>query len=341
MKQFRIPSQGTFLDRRGIASFKPLMSKFHIRWLDPRTGSPREFRLSPLWFVVPLFLVLLQAWILVRILRSSQSPEKLLQKTEQLRRSNDLLEQHLKLVERSRNDIETKLSSLENLTATTEESSGGDDSSYDASELVDGGGVDSLLARARHLREAVDRAASGFDKHASEMIHLPTINPVRRNWPEVESFGTRLDPFTGQKWNQQGCLFGTPVGTPVWATGAGTVIDVATLPRWGLIVEVDHGNGFQTIYGHLASSSVQKGQSVLRGQLLGLSGNSGKTTAPQTFYGVFYRRKALDPHAVMLPSPRLQPSFLDSSLFKVAEAGTRPARPDDKSSSSSRNAGHP
>jgi murein DD-endopeptidase MepM/ murein hydrolase activator NlpD len=335
------PISGNIPCRSRIASFTPLMSKFHIRWLDPRTGSPREFRLSPLWFVIPAVLVLLQGWILVRILRSSQSPEKLLQKTEQLRRSNDRLEQHLNMVERNRNGIETKLASLESKASTSDENAVDDDGVYDAAELVDGGAVDSLLARARHLREAVDRATGGFEKHASDMIHLPTINPVRRNWPEVESFGSRLDPFTSQKWIQQGCVFGTPVGTPVWATGAGTVVDVSTLPRWGLIVEVDHGNGFQTIYGHLASSNVQNGQSVLRGQLLGLSGNSGKTTAPQAFYAVFYHRKALDPHAVMLPRPRLQPSFLDSTLFKVAEIATRTGSTESKMPQNPSNAGHP
>lgn len=293
------------------------MTRIHVRWLDSRSGRPREIRFSPLWFVIPTGLVLIMGWILVTVLSSSQSPEKLRQRTEDLRRSNDLLEEHLSQAASHDNSIESALESVED--QLREE--GGDAEDSDAEkrkpreDLVDGSGIDSLLTRARTLRESMDKAASGFESHATDLVRLPTVQPVSRNWPMVESYGNAFDIFTGQKWFQQGSVFGTPVGTPVWATGAGTVSDVTNFPRWGLTVEVDHHNGFQTLYSHLQSASVHSGQSILRGQIVGISGNSGRVTAPQTFYAVFYHRKALDPVTVLLPSPRSQPIFLDSNLF--------------------------
>jgi murein DD-endopeptidase MepM/ murein hydrolase activator NlpD len=257
------------------------------------------------------------AWILISVLSSSQSPEKLRQRTEDLRRSNGLLEEHLAQAAAHDNAIESALESVDNQAEA--EAAPAEDSDSERrkprEDLVDGAGIDSLLSRARSLRESMDKATAGFEGHAADLVRLPTVQPVNRSWPTVESYGNAFDLFTGQKWFQQGSVFATPVGTPVWATGAGTVVDVSNFPRWGLTVEVDHHNGFQTLYGHLQSASVRSGQSILRGQIVGLSGSSGRVTAPQTFYAVFYHRKALDPVTVLLPSPRPQPSFLDSNLF--------------------------
>lgn len=296
------------------------MSKIHVRWLDPRSGSPREVRFSVLWLVIPVLMVLLMGWTLAAILRSSQSPERLRQKTDDLRIANDQLSQHLEMIEARQRSIRATLETVEE--------NGADDSllsrpdavapaSIQDEELLDGYGIDSLLNRARTLREAMDKAQGGFEGHVTEMVSLPTIHPVNRSWPIVETYGNQIDLFTGQKWLQQGVAYATPAGTPVWATGAGSVVDAGNLPRWGNIVEIDHGNGFHSIYGHLQSMEVRIGQRVLRGQIVGISGNSGRVTAPQTFYAVFYHRKALDPATVLLPPPRPQPSFLDSSLFKL------------------------
>lgn len=273
-----------------------------------------------LWLVVPVLMVLLMGWTLVAILRSSQSPERLRQKTDDLRIANDQLSQHLEMIEARQRSIHTTLETVEE--------SGADDSllarqetvapaGIDLDELLDGHGIDSLLNRARTLREAMDKAQGGFEGHVTEMVGLPTIHPVNRSWPIVETYGSQIDLFTGQKWLQQGTAYATPPGTPVWATGAGSVVDAGNLPRWGNIVEIDHGNGFHTIYGHLQTMEVKIGQRVLRGQIVGLSGNSGRVTAPQTFYAVFYQRKALDPATVLLPPPRPQPAFLDSTPFKL------------------------
>lgn len=295
------------------------MPKIHVRWLDPRSGRPREIRFSPLWVILPLLLALGMAWILLSILRSSQSPEKLRAKTEDLRLSNLQLSEHLEAIEAHRQGI---AASLEALMGNADDSiltelPAAPPVKFDLESIQDGQGIDSLLQRARQLREAMDRATGDFERHATEMVRLPTVQPVNRSWPLVETYGPQIDIFTGQKWIQQGAAYATPIGTPVWATGAGTVVDAGQLPRWGLIVEIDHGNGFQTIYGHLQSASVRIGQSVLRGQVVGVSGNSGRVTAPRTFYAVFYRRKAMDPSAVLLPPPRTQPLFLDSTLFKI------------------------
>jgi murein DD-endopeptidase MepM/ murein hydrolase activator NlpD len=303
--------------------------KIHVRWLDIRSGRPREIGFSPLWLIVPVLLVVIMGWILLTILRSSQSPERLREKTDDLRRSNRQLEQHLDMIETHQQTVRSMLETLEEgqvddtLLAKSPELP---EVRVDLESILDGNGVDSLLARARSLREAMDKATVDFERHSAEMIGLPTIHPVNRSWPIVEVFGPQVDLFTGQKWLQQGVAYATPPGTPVWATGAGIVVDAGNLPRWGTIVEINHGNGFHTIYGHLQSISVKIGQNVLRGQVLGISGSSGRVTAPRTFYSVFYRRKALDPAKVLLPPPRTQPAFLDSALFRIANAPRKPHR---------------
>ncbi|MEN9355650.1 MAG: hypothetical protein RL318_2975, partial [Fibrobacterota bacterium] len=263
------------------------------------------------------------------ILRSSQSPERIREKTEDLRRSNRQLEQHLETIEAHYQSIRSTIETLDEKNRNEALSASARFQTAQAMELdeiLDGSGVDSLLLKARTLREAMDKAVVDFERHTAEMISLPTIHPVNRSWPIVETYGPQVDLFTGQNWLQQGVAYATPPGTPIWATGAGIVVDAGTLPRWGMIVEINHGNGFHTIYGHLQSTSVRIGQNILRGQVVGLSGSSGRVTAPRTFYAVFYRRKAMDPSTVLLPPPRPQPGFLDSSLFKLEPVQRTTAR---------------
>ncbi len=293
------------------------MNRIHVRWLDARTGRAREVRFSPWWFITPLVLAGIMIWILAAVLHSSRSPEKLRQHIEDLRSSNAQLEANLTEASARRRSILTALGTVKEELRDLPATPGTAGSVLRRPDLVDGNGIDSLLTRARKLREDMDHADGACEKHAADLIRLPTIRPVSRSWPVVENFGPSTDLFTSHRWLQQGTVIATPTGTRVWATGAGTVTDVQVLPRWGLIVEINHHNGFQTICGHLQSVQVRRGQNVLRGQIIGFSGSSGRVTAPQIFYAVFYRGRALDPQSVLLPSPRTRPAFLDSGLFRL------------------------
>lgn len=158
-----------------------------------------------------------------------------------------------------------------------------------------------LVDRSRKVRENWEMLLGSLEKQPALAARLPTIRPVRADAAEVESFAKIRDPFTGLSMSTQGVAWGVPMGTPVVATGAGQVIDVTTLARWGKVVEIDHGSGIKTLYCHLSQFTVKEGDMVLRGQVVGLSGVSGTVLGPRLFYAVFQGRTSRSPWEFILP----------------------------------------
>lgn len=161
--------------------------------------------------------------------------------------------------------------------------------------------VGGLLAQAKTIRQGYDQMIDWFQRHPAELGRLPTIRPVRANHPLVGDFGKQTDPFTGQAVSFPGLTWAVPVGTPVWATGAGTVQALGEQPRWGKYVEVRHDDRVITVYTHLSRIDVKKDVAVNRGQVIGLSGQSGKVIAPALFYAVFLDGEPIDPTQFLLP----------------------------------------
>ncbi|HEX9251459.1 MAG TPA: M23 family metallopeptidase, partial [Ignavibacteriaceae bacterium] len=85
------------------------------------------------------------------------------------------------------------------------------------------------------------------------------------------------------------------VGTPVKATGKGKVIFAGIKGGYGLTVEIDHGFGYQTVYGHLSKVTVKQGQIVNRNQIIAKSGNSGLSSGPHLHYEVLHNGQYLNP----------------------------------------------
>ena len=93
-----------------------------------------------------------------------------------------------------------------------------------------------------------------------------------------------------------GVDFDLPEGSRVFATADGTVTEATRRnSSTGLTVTIDHGNGYQTRYGHLSKTSVKRGQKVNRGDIIALSGNSGLSLAPHLHYEVIYNGQPVDP----------------------------------------------
>lgn len=161
--------------------------------------------------------------------------------------------------------------------------------------------VGALLARAKTIRQGYDQMIDWFQKHPTELARLPTIRPVRADHPLVGDFGKQTDPFTGLAVSFPGLTWAVPVGTPVWTTGAGTIHATGEQLRWGKYVQVRHDDRVITIYTHLSRVDVKLGASVNRGQVIGLSGQSGKVIAPALFYAVFLDGEAVDPSQFLLP----------------------------------------
>lgn len=127
---------------------------------------------------------------------------------------------------------------------------------------------------------------------------VPSIYPVvpTKNMQQTSSFGYRSDPFNGGAKFHSGIDIGGPKGTDIYATGDGIVVRVDyNYYGYGIVVDVDHGFGYTTRYGHLLSASVFEGQRVSRGDKVGELGSSGRATGPHLHYEVLYKGTAVNP----------------------------------------------
>ena len=129
-----------------------------------------------------------------------------------------------------------------------------------------------------------------------KILAHPAIYPVLNGTLHLSSvFGYRRDPFSRKYKFHDGHDFSTPIGTNVYSTANGRVKKSKYWGSFGNCIEVDHGNGYVTIYGHLSSRDVQAGEKVYRGQKIGEVGNTGRSTAPHLHYEVKYQSKSIDP----------------------------------------------
>ncbi|NKD76399.1 peptidoglycan DD-metalloendopeptidase family protein [Haematospirillum sp. H1815] len=115
---------------------------------------------------------------------------------------------------------------------------------------------------------------------------LPLGFPVKVKWSLSSPFGVRSDPINGVKAVHQGLDIRAPWRSSVYATGQGTVAFAGWRGRYGRMVEVEHGNGLKTRYGHLSKIVVKKGDRVDRSIVVGLLGNSGRSTGAHLHYEV-------------------------------------------------------
>jgi murein DD-endopeptidase MepM/ murein hydrolase activator NlpD len=130
------------------------------------------------------------------------------------------------------------------------------------------------------------------------LASIPAVQPIRNiDLRRISSyFGYRIDPIYKVKKFHEGIDFSAPKGTPVHVTGDGRVIRVIRSNRgYGNEIIVDHGFGYMTRYAHLSAFKVKRGQRVKRGQIIGLVGNTGKSTAPHLHYEVIKNHHPINP----------------------------------------------
>jgi murein DD-endopeptidase MepM/ murein hydrolase activator NlpD len=130
------------------------------------------------------------------------------------------------------------------------------------------------------------------------LSRIPAIQPVANKKLERigSGFGYRTDPFYRTQRFHTGIDFTAPRGVEVYATADGTIESVNTeIWGYGQHIIINHGNGFTTLYGHLSMFKVKRGQIVKRGQLIGLVGTTGKSTAPHLHYEVHKNGEKLNP----------------------------------------------
>ena len=149
-----------------------------------------------------------------------------------------------------------------------------------------------------------------LDSGQGGSIAIPSVQPVS-NMQFTSNFGIRSDPFRGTAAMHAGVDIPGPTGTPIYATADGIVAHADRRGGYGNLVEINHGKGIATRYGHLSRIMVGAGVRVVRGQMIGLMGSTGRSTGPHLHYEV-----RMDGHAVN-PVP-----FLTTADYLLAAKGS-------------------
>jgi len=128
----------------------------------------------------------------------------------------------------------------------------------------------------------------------TQIADAPQLWPVEGK--VTSSFGEREDPFNGEGAFHAGMDISAPSGTVVRATADGEVDSAEMVSGYGREVIIDHGHGVKTVYGHLSGMIVLAGQNVVRGQIIGYVGHSGRSTGPHLHYEVRINNVPVNPH---------------------------------------------
>ena len=163
---------------------------------------------------------------------------------------------------------------------------------------ADAGPFDRQVYRASLARLELEKLTRG-------LRHIPVRKPVPAESDPLSGFGVRMDPFLHTPAMHTGLDLVAQTGDPVRATADGTVTVAGWQGGYGKMIEVDHGNGLATRYGHLSSIEVTAGQSVKIGQVIGRVGTTGRSTAPHLHYETRIDGEAADPQKLLRAGARL------------------------------------
>lgn len=155
-----------------------------------------------------------------------------------------------------------------------------------------------MLARKLYIQsKSFDEIVDFYKNHEDMLRHLPAIQPVSNKDLKrtASGFGYRIHPIYQTRIFHDGMDFSCDIGTPVYATADGVVKNARWERGYGYIVTIDHGYGYETRYAHLKSFNVKRGQKVVRGETIALSGNTGRSSGPHVHYEVLQRGRPVNP----------------------------------------------
>lgn len=178
---------------------------------------------------------------------------------------------------------------------------------FDIENLGTGGkqdkaiGVNPIIAQAERLaafmnfeKTNIFQIENKLKKRDSLFAHIPAVKPMDVGYGD--SFGMRVHPILKVRRMHEGIDFKSDIGGRICAPGDGVVEFVGLKGGYGLTLEINHGFGYKTLYGHLYRAKVKIGQEVKRGELVALSGNSGLlSTGPHLHYEVKKNGVAMNP----------------------------------------------
>lgn len=154
----------------------------------------------------------------------------------------------------------------------------------------------------------INTTRAEMDRLNRTLALVPYRKPVIGEVEFTSGFGVRSDPFLGRPAMHTGLDFRAATGDPVRVTANGKVVSAGWSGGYGRMVEVDHGNGLSTRYGHLSEINVRIGEIVKIGQVVGLVGSTGRSTGPHLHYETRIEGEAVDPQKFLRAGVRLSAS---------------------------------
>ncbi len=151
----------------------------------------------------------------------------------------------------------------------------------------------------------ISLARAQVDRYTNTLVAVPVRKPVIGEVDMSSPFGMRMDPFVKGPAIHTGIDLRGETGGPVRATAYGSVTVAGWQGGYGKMVEIDHGNGFSTRYGHLSEIDVKVGQSVHIGQTIGKIGSTGRSTGPHLHYETRINDEPVDPQKFLRAGLRL------------------------------------
>lgn len=158
--------------------------------------------------------------------------------------------------------------------------------------------LNNISARAVFQENSYDNISQLIKNQDVKLACIPAIQPVSNKQLNriASGFGMRIDPVYGTPRMHKGLDFTAPQGTPIYATGNGVVKESGLSDGgFGNHVVINHGYGYETLYGHMVRVKVRVGQRIKRGEVIGWVGSTGKSTGPHCHYEVHINNHEVDP----------------------------------------------
>ncbi len=280
--------------------------------LITRTGrTPFSFSFSPLAPVLFLLTLLLWGGLTFYLFRTAEEAEALKNEVRSLslqvkelsgalvekeQENRALAEKAARMLERL-DAFEAELKALRKRAGLKVEEKKAPDEPLGAGRPAD---TEELFAALEARIQAMQRELKGevapaLDRTLKREAATPRGWPLRVRSYIASGFGVRKNPFGRGYEFHDGVDLPAWYGTRIYATAPGRVVEAGWSRIFGRYVKIDHGFGYQTLYGHMSRIAVRRGQYVKRGQVVGYVGSTGRSTGPHVHYSVYVRGRAVDP----------------------------------------------
>jgi murein DD-endopeptidase MepM/ murein hydrolase activator NlpD len=153
--------------------------------------------------------------------------------------------------------------------------------------------LEAVRKRASYLDRSLEQLDEAFQERLRFLSSTPSIMPVQ-GWFS-HGFGWRKDPMTGKRQFHRGIDIVADSGTPIRAPADGVITRTARVADYGKMIDMSHGFGYSTRYGHMSEILVREGQKVRRGDVIGRIGSTGRSTGPHLHYEVFRDGRRVNP----------------------------------------------